>query len=336
MKTQSASNTSDRLSQAKEKEWIMKPLPSWIRLPFCPAGWARLARSLGASLLAAGWAFLFGPDPATALADSTALSEPTERDCRLMLDALQALQKDQTLASLNLGVTVQNHVVTLWGPVPSAAMAQRARQQLLQVPGVAEVVNDLEIERPPDPLTENITLPFLRPENSLADLWNQARPPSSPVRGDGQGQRGMVPASGSPWGAKEYGLARITTTPERRPDNPAGLVIRGFSPPDPPEVQGSPDTVPGPSREVTLKTPVPVLMPVAVSPPPADLPRMVEQLQQSNPRLRWVHPEVAGGVVRLRGTVFRWEDLLELAQAIAKIPGVERVILEDVKTSPLP
>ena len=42
--------------------------------------------------------------------------------------------------------------------------------------------------------------------------------------------------------------------------------------------------------------------------------------------------DVQNGVVRLGGTVTRWEDIFALARSISLLPGVERVILHDVRT----
>jgi hypothetical protein len=64
----------------------------------------------------------------------------------------------------------------------------------------------------------------------------------------------------------------------------------------------------------------------------AGLIHAIERLRQSDARFRAVQTEAQGGVVRLRGVVQRWDDLFELAQAIARLPGVERVVLLDVRT----
>ena len=65
---------------------------------------------------------------------------------------------------------------------------------------------------------------------------------------------------------------------------------------------------------------------------PDDLSSSVEKLTGSDPRFRGLRPEIDGGIIRLRGTAGRWEDVMELAQLISHIGGVERVILQDVRT----
>jgi hypothetical protein len=46
--------------------------------------------------------------------------------------------------------------------------------------------------------------------------------------------------------------------------------------------------------------------------------------------------EVRGGLVFLSGTVYRWEDLYQLARTLGRLPGVERVVFKDIKTDPHP
>ena len=60
------------------------------------------------------------------------------------------------------------------------------------------------------------------------------------------------------------------------------------------------------------------------------LAKSVETLQLKEARFKRIKPEVRGAVVYLRGDVFRWDHLYELARAIANLPGVERVVLQDV------
>lgn len=87
----------------------------------------------------------------------TALSAPADREIALhnaqvTVRARQALYHDNLLSSLNLGVSVRNHVATLWGQAPTAFLAQRALDRVKEVPGVARVVNRLTVETPGDPL----------------------------------------------------------------------------------------------------------------------------------------------------------------------------------------
>lgn len=61
---------------------------------------------------------------------------------------------------------------------------------------------------------------------------------------------------------------------------------------------------------------------------------VVDRLRQRDARFRWIHPEVQGGIVRLRGAVYHRQDLFDFAQAVSRLPGVERVVVEDVQVIP--
>jgi hypothetical protein len=65
-----------------------------------------------------------------------------------------------------------------------------------------------------------------------------------------------------------------------------------------------------------------------------DLPQAITSLQGRNARLRGLRVEVGGGVVYFRGSVGSWEDLLVMARAVSQLPGVERVVLDNVQTVP--
>src|SRR5437868_1164670 len=86
-------------------------------------------------------------------------SDAVLADCRLTVRAREAMRKDELLRDLNLGVTVRNHVATLWGPVPSKLLSRRSAECVRRVPGIADVVNRLVVETPGDSLLE-----FLRTE----------------------------------------------------------------------------------------------------------------------------------------------------------------------------
>jgi osmotically-inducible protein OsmY len=94
----------------------------------------------------------------------------------------------------------------------------------------------------------------------------------------------------------------------------------------------------------TARAPMPTGNGVALLPPtPLEAPRpaaansseligAIDRLQKADIRFLQVQIDVKNGIVRLGGIVNRWEDMFELAQAIARLPGVERVILQDVHT----
>jgi hypothetical protein len=75
----------------------------------------------------------------------------------------------------------------------------------------------------------------------------------------------------------------------------------------------------------------PVQSPAAASVP---LAQAVEQVRRADPRFSHLEAEVRDRVVFLHGTVTHGEDTMALAQALAKVPGVERVVVEKVQVTP--
>jgi len=76
------------------------------------------------------------------------------------------LSEDAQLAPRNLGVTIRDSVITLWGSAPSEAAARRATEALRQLPGVVEVRNEIRIEPPDDPIEEFLAQKLPRPRAS--------------------------------------------------------------------------------------------------------------------------------------------------------------------------
>jgi osmotically-inducible protein OsmY len=240
----------------------------------------------------------------------------------LGLRARQAFADDPVLATQNLGIDVRNRVATLWGAVPSLDICQQAEKRLREVLGGAEVRNELHVEgaenpkadrlaplRVRSPLAEPMVRDTPAPRQSVARrldedalvsqevLWRPATPrgPSKNPGEDSQDTRTVGPAN--PAGAEKTPMPLVSL-----PGYPAHPM---------PSV---PASAPAPSPET--KTP--------------DLGKTVEALRLNDARYRRVQPEVRDGVVYLRGTVLRWEHLYDLAKAVSTLPGVQRVVLQDV------
>jgi hypothetical protein len=64
---------------------------------------------------------------------------------------------------------------------------------------------------------------------------------------------------------------------------------------------------------------------------PDDLVDLVERLRQGDSRFNQLNAQVQGGMVRLSGTVSHDGDAMDLAQRLSRLPGVERVIIGDVR-----
>ena len=123
-----------------------------------------------------------------------------------------------------------------------------------------------------------------------------------------------------------------------RPDDPAKEFLTRLPPKRSAPLPGRVSMLHRPAGALTSQGEDPgiaLLPPIAVatpSKPDGALQSAVAKLQRADPRFHGLLPQIDGGVVRLRGTITRHEDLMELAQMISRIPGVERVILQDVKT----
>ncbi len=237
-------------------------------------------------------------------------SQPDVRmgDLRLTVFVRRTLFEDPELARYNLGVSVRQGVATVWGPVPTEALARRARERLRQVLGIVEVRSELypgTVEDSPGKQPSGVEPGFLlstpRVHGALA-----ARTGSSPS------------------------VAEVA-------DTSATTILDA----------GGPRDTPSPSlhEAVTLMPPLAnrdVPTPVAKEPTavlltptpfraPADLASEVVKLQQRDGRFGRLRAEVRDGVVYLRGTVRRSEDLMELAQVIALLPGIDAVRLQNVQ-----
>lgn len=70
------------------------------------------------------------------------------RDLSVSVRARRVLKEDAELASLNLGVSVENGIASVWGPVPSTDVARRAISKLQNVRGVREVRTNFYSESP--------------------------------------------------------------------------------------------------------------------------------------------------------------------------------------------
>ncbi len=103
-------------------------------------------------------------------------------------------------------------------------------------------------------------------------------------------------------------------------NRPTGLLLSRPEEPTPPANNVT--------NNITLLPPITLVLPSA----DPDLVGRITAIQQSEPKYLGIVADVQNGVVRLGGTVSRWEDIFALARMISHLPGVERVILQDVRT----
>jgi hypothetical protein len=211
---------------------------------------------------------------------------------------------------LNLGVKVKGGVATLWGPVPSEAVARQALKIVGNVEGVIRVESDLHVERrssslaclPRSPPTRVSTASPDRASWSL-DLLNGAARDAAP------------PPLCLPSPAVE------TTPPARSLRD--RLLAAGHKKPDR-EARANPRAVP-------------LVLPRKENPPPTILPAVstdallsaVRRLQRDDVGFQAVQFEVRGGTVVVHPGEAAQEYAMAFAEKVRKLPGVIEVVFED-------
>jgi hypothetical protein len=227
------------------------------------------------------------------------------RDLRHTILARNALLKDRALAPLNLGVRVHNRVATLWGPVPSAELMDRAGRVLRKVPELLDVKNELHVEPQDAP-----------PPQYLPERLEAAPPTPTTLPGFIPGDEGWRPTVG-----RGPGDLRAFASPAE------SIRIR-------PALAGVPDRIGDEAVLPAIRVPRPDSPPgAATAAAPSALEVAVARLRAGDDRFQRLRADVLGGQVRLSGTVARWEDVHELLGMLRRLPGVERVVIDQIRTA---
>jgi osmotically-inducible protein OsmY len=218
------------------------------------------------------------------------------RDVESAVRARRALHAVPSLTRLNLGVKVQGGVATVWGPVPSDAVLREAIEELRRVPGICAVRNDLFVS----PLAGRIEPP----------LFVLDRDP--PVQTESLSPNSALASPGA-LTTRPAQEGRLKATPGSRERNsaPAGATLL-----PPVEASGGETSAP-PSAGSGADS-------LAVC---------VERLRQSDTRFRDIQAEVSDRTVLLRGG--DGERLMAFAQALTRLPGVQRVVVRPA-SPPIP
>ncbi len=203
--------------------------------------------------------------------------------------------EDDTLLKDHRGdifVSVRGPTATLTGTLPSEMLKRRALR-LARVPGIEEVRDELRVVTPTG--EPDVPTPF----------------PDGPPPGE---------LTGRPKGERTTQVPRKTDLPE--PD-PRPSLADAVSLGQPVPITSSPAA---PNRGPAEMGPP---RPLAAAP---DLSAAVEALRQKEPRWQRVTVEVRQKTVYLRGTVGRWNDVNDLTNAVRRLPGVEAVVLDGLKS----
>jgi hypothetical protein len=273
-----------------------------------------------------------------------------ERDNQLSLMARQTLLQDETLAPWNLGVRVTQRGATLWGAVPSAALARRAESKLRALPGMLEVRSELRIELPegqlpgPAPRSEKEEFKPLEPEKNVAPPPQASE--KKPRFEAAKDLRWHPPRSSFP--EKIPASARPRTTLTAGPGStPAARLLEaqsiGATQALPARNDGSSGRTRGPRFIAILPAiEVPALPQVPSSPsggnpigisPRSTLGNKIHALQLSELGFQGIRFEVVKGLVYLQARSASSDILFRFAQAIASLEEVERVIVTEPRTA---
>jgi osmotically-inducible protein OsmY len=224
--------------------------------------------------------------------------ETSARDLARELQVLHALHRDPQLKPLNIGVKVHDRVAVLWGPVPTRALAERAVLVVKKLPEIGVVDNQLMVQ-----FREETVYPPLPLVPKPTPRKSDPPPPPESL---------LPPMLDLVW----------------QPVNPE----RPATPPKP-SVALLPSLTSQPSVTGTVSRPREKL---EEPPDAAAISGAVQSLIQSDQRYRRVRYEVKQGQVFLGGVVGRWSDLRELSVAVTHIPGVDSVVLREVRAEPRP
>ncbi len=223
------------------------------------------------------------------------LPDQTPRDWVLTSAAKRALQNDEQLKRLGLGVSVNNKVATIWGTLSSKDMATHAEETLKKIKGIAAVINECRIV-PVDLVPQAVADAVNKARNQGDDPDTSAKQSFPPP---------LAPAS------------RVVAKPGYD-----GLPLRPRIDPN--------EAAPGAPIALSPR-PVVLLSPVAndANASVKDLDEW-EKVRRAEKRFKDVTLVAQNGLLKINGVVPRMKDAWDLAEKLNSLPGVKQVILGDV------
>jgi osmotically-inducible protein OsmY len=230
------------------------------------------------------------------------------RDLQQEVMVREALAQDSRLQPLNLIVRVKDRVATLSGPVPSRELARRALDVARKMPELREVRDKMSVqsEDAGQMLPRPLKMPGITPPGMMLPPFAPA-PPNVP----------------EPKNAQHVAVGvwlPVHPEPDPRPLHGVALL---------------PWITPQPSLNEAMSRPKDTSLAKATDQPDAAaVSSAVQSVIEGEERFRRLRFEVKQGKVYLSGSVSRWADFEDLARAVMRIPGVERVVLRGVKTDP--
>jgi osmotically-inducible protein OsmY len=235
---------------------------------------------------------------------------------------LQVRKALEDLGDPKPGVSVRNRIVTLWGTVSSREASRKAEERLRQVLGLAGIRNELRIQAGSDSLSTEAVLaplprraPFAEPAVPTVTRRQEAlvqRP----------NEQGVAPTPDRAWrpspGPDVDPVPTLEASRGQVQWKPKG---GGVGEPRNKVVSQATRSLPSAKSQLAAKRP-------ALD---AQLEQAVDALRLKDTRFRGLQADVIDGTVYLRGTVFRMEHVFDLARSLSRLPGVQGVMLDEVR-----
>jgi hypothetical protein len=232
-------------------------------------------------------------------------------DAQLAVRAKSALAADPQLAGLTLLVSVVDRIAVVGGPVPDAGYEARIDTVLRKLPGLTDVKVSCWVQTGvgTDPLTKLV-----------GDRLKQELPPVI-----------VAPRSETPPAVNVPPLT-VAARPADRAVTVRRMAARTGFLLDPVAPGGRPITpLPMPAPAVAVSAPgYPTIPPPAVPTTPTTVPAQVAALKSRERRFRGLTVELRDGTATVAGRAARSADAWDFADAVRKLPGVERVSLGTV------
>lgn len=250
-----------------------------------------------------------------------------DSDDQVQLGVRAAIGKDPALKSLNLWVSVRDGVALVNGGVPDEITSGRIEALLSRVPGVKIVRITTWSVPSEDPIRKLVADRMSGPS---VPSTGASPPPQLAVTPIAPG----VPLKQVPHLPE---LSQLSTRTESRPEGT--VVVQRVEPPvaggllQPPVVgvyeSNSSSQGPAAAPYPTIR---PTLLPVAPADSAASHPaETLLLLRQSDPRFSGLTAVLQDGTATISGTVSARADADAFAAAVAKLPGVNRVTVAQVR-----
>jgi len=290
----------------------------------CFAGWLAVVAVLCQPAPGA-WASKNDEQPSwTSPGERIHVSPATDLELTLILRA--ALEQDDKLADQKLTASVKDRVATLWGSVASADLSQHAVRIARQTIGIVSVMNQLRIVPTAEPIPHATQSPTPLTEPIVPEM-----PPSQGAVAHRPSEQFLLKGEGGLWqplitAGTNVPIGSRTAEPSRSPVMAPESVWQPKIAKD----QVSSDQKPISLTPSRLAGSDSVVFDSCFH-AQEELRGRVEAACLGDARFLALRAVVAGETVCFRGRAEAWMHVFELCRRVAQIPGVKRIILEEIR-----